>query len=75
MEILREIIFLFAWVLSFLTYRLGITDGLGIRENRLPEIRGLRREQHIPGKEEKDFLNQYSELMNYSFDKVGEVSE
>ena len=75
MEILTGIVFLFAGMLSFLIYRLGITDGIGLKENSLPQPIIRSREQHIPGKEEKDFLSQYSELMNYSFDKAGDMNE
>lgn len=75
MELLTGIIFLGAGMLSFLIYRLGIKDGYGLRENSPPEPLIKIREQHNPGKEERDFLNQYSELMNYSFDRVGDSDE
>ncbi len=75
MELLTGIIFLGAGMLSFLIYRLGIKDGYGIRESSPPEPLIKIRDQHIPGNEERDFLNQYSELMNYSFDRVGDSDE
>lgn len=61
--------------LSFIIYRAGIKDAMSIKEgNRLLPLAG-NREEHIPDKAEADFLSQYSELMNYDFDKAAGKDE
>ena len=75
MEILSCFLFMFAGGLSFFIYRRGIKDALSIAEGKeVPALAG-HREEYVPDKPESDFLKEYSELMNYDFDKAEAENE
>ena len=75
MDLLGNILFLTAGFVSFLTYRTGIRDGMGMNQSKEPSPIFTKRSEHIPEAEEKDFFSQYSNLMSYDFDKAGESDE
>ena len=75
MEIVSCFVFLLAGGLSFLIYRVGIKDAMSVLKNsELPPLTG-HREEYVPEKAEADFLTQYSDLMNYDFDKAEKKDE
>ena len=75
MEIVCCFLFMISGGLSFLIYRKGIKDAMSIvGKNDLPPLAG-NREEYIPDKAEKEFFSQYSELMNYDFDKAEKKDE
>ena len=75
MQLIIYFLFLLSGMISFLTYRLGLTDGIkfSAKEPITPIIR--RGGEYSPKENEKEFMSQYSELMNYDFDKVGGSGE
>jgi len=75
MEITKNLLFLLAGLVSFLTYRLGIKDGLRLSKEEEPERIFTKVTEGIPEENEKDFYSQYSKLMSYDFDKAGESDE
>ena len=61
MEFITNILFLSVSFFVFFAYRQGISDSFYIKNN-IP----LKRE-----KEEKEFIDDYSKMMNYSFEEAG----
>ena len=72
---LITIFFFLTGMLSFLIYRFGLTDGIKLssKETLSPIIK--KGSEHSPKEGEKEFMSQYSELMNYDFDKAGGMDE
>lgn len=75
MNFAENILFLLAGFLSFFTYRAGIKDGMRVSSAEEPAPLIASKPSHIPEKNEKDFFSQYSSLMNYDFDKAGDIDE
>lgn len=75
MQIVSYLLFLFAGFISFLTYRIGITDGVRLSKNEEPVPVMKKLAAHTQTESEKDFFNQYNKLMNYDFDKAGDMNE
>ncbi len=76
MEIIAYLLFLFAGFISFITYRIGITDGVRLSKNELPmPVVSKKVSAHTASESEKEFFSQYNKLMDYDFDKAGEDDE
>lgn len=76
MQIISYLLFLFAGLISFITYRLGLTDGLKLSRDEIPKTTVFKKSKpHIETESEKEFFSQYNKLMDYDFDKAGEENE
>ena len=75
MNILNYLIFFGAGFISFLTYSIGICEGIKLLNKEDIKIIPQRKSEHIQKETEKEFISQYNELMNYDFDKAGESDE
>ena len=76
MQIISYLLFLFAGFISFLTYRMGVTDGVKLSKNELPVSLGFKKiYPHSETEGEKEFFSQYNKLMDYDFDKAGDTDE
>lgn len=72
---LITIFFFLTGMLSFLIYRFGLTDGIRLSRNEALSPIIKKGSEHMPKEGEKEFMSQYSELMNYDFDKAGGMDE
>ncbi len=76
MQIISYLLFLFAGFISFITYRIGITDGVRLSKNELPmPVITKKAPSHSVSESEKEFFSQYNKLMDYDFDKAGDDDE
>ena len=75
MEIIIYLLFLLSGLIGFLTYRIGIKDGVRLSKNEEPLPVFTKNPVYTQSESEKDFFSQYSKLMNYDFDKAGEADE